>query len=300
MMVHTENPPLMHQKVEPKTRADQDRLLATLAEIAAVDNDFSFSVDPESGEIILGGQGELHLDLKIDNLIRIPGIGLAVGAPQVAYRETIARASEVDYTHKKMSGGTHQFARVKLNLEPLPLDSGVKFNSAFLDAPEIAAFARGVEKGVRSVFVNGVLIGFPMTDMSVTWSDGSIEPNSSTPVAFEIATRAAMKEGCEKAGIQILEPIMAVTTKTPCECTGTVLRNFDSRRGEIIGQEINGLNTVIRAHVPLANMFGYISDLRRLTAGLGTYEMHYSHYAPLPHNTNSGPDDFPPAIGMRA
>ena len=299
-MVHTRNPPLIHQKVEPKTRADQDRLLTTLAEIAAVDSDFSFSVDPESGEIILGGQGELHLDLKIDNLIRIHGIGVAVGAPQVAYRESLARAADIDYTHKKQTGGTGQFARVKLKLEPNETGKGNVFESSIIGGTVPKEFIPGVEKGVKSVWDNGMLIGFPLVDMKVTLYDGAYHDVDSSAIAFEIATRAAMREGCEKGGVKILEPIMDVEVVTPGDFVGSVIGNINSRRGQIRDQQMCGNATVIRAYVPLANMFGYVSDLRRLTAGRGSYEMRYSHYALLPRNVSGGPNDFSPAVGMRA
>jgi elongation factor G len=292
---------LIRQRVEPKTRLDHERLLAALLTIEGADPLFRVSVDPESGEVILKGQSEPHLDNIVDRLIREFNVGVVAGAQQVAYLETLARAADIDYTHKKIFGPTCQFARVKLRLEPLPRDSGNVFESEFVDDPAINKFSAAVRKGVTSVWENGILIGFPMVDTNVTWYDGAFHETDSSPVAFEIATRAAMKEACDKGGVNILEPIMEVVVTTPTEFTGGILRNLDGRRSAILNQRNEGGETAIHAHVPLANMFGYISELARLTNNRADHWMSFSHYQELPRNiSGDDPDKFPPAVGMRA
>ena len=291
-------PALLNMKIEPKTKADSERVLAALDNLTADDPEFSYRVDPESGEIILGAQSELQLDNKIDLLIRVHGSCVIVGAPQVSYRESLARHADIDYTHKKQTGGTRQFARVKLKLEPNEAGGGNVFEATESGAKLPKEFIAGIKKAVNSVWDNGTLIGFPMVNMNVSLCDGDFRDDNSSAVAFEIATRAAMKEGCEKGGVHILEPVMAVTTVTPSEFIGPVLRNFDGRRGKIVKQEVRGGDSIVHSHVPLANMFGYISDLKSLTQGHGTYEMKFDHYAIV--TRAGGPDEFPPAIGMRA
>jgi elongation factor G len=276
--------PVIEMKIEPKTKADQEKMALALNTMSLEDPSFRVSVDPESGETILKGMGELHLDIKVDILKRTYGVEANTGAPQVAYRETLARATEVDYTHKKQTGGTGQFARVKLRLEPNEIGKGNEFASEIIGGSVPKEYIPGVEKGVQSVWDNGVLIGFPMVDMKVTLFDGAFHEVDSSAIAFEIATRAAMKEGCDKGGVKLLEPIMDVEVVTPGEFVGGVIGDINSRRGQIRTQEMRGNATVIRAFVPLANMFGYINTLRSMSTGRAQYTMQFAHYAEVPRN----------------
>ncbi len=276
--------PVINLKIEPKTKADQEKMAIALNTLALEDPSFRVSVDQESGETILKGMGELHLDIKVDILKRTYGVEANVGAPQVAYRETLARKAEVDYTHKKQTGGTGQFARVKLRLEPNETGKGNEFESEIVGGTVPKEYIPGVEKGIKSVWENGVLIGFPLVDMKVTLFDGAYHEVDSSAIAFEIATRSAMKEGCEKGGIKILEPIMDVEVVTPGDFVGGIIGDINSRRGQIKTQEMRGNATVIRANVPLANMFGYVSQLRSMSTGRASYTMQFAHYADVPRN----------------
>jgi elongation factor G len=252
--------------------------------MAIEDPSFRVAVDQESGETILKGMGELHLDIKVDILKRTYGVEANVGAPQVAYRETLARNAEVDYTHKKQTGGTGQFARVKLRLEPQQTGAGNEFEAKIVGGSVPKEYIPGVEKGVQSVWDTGVLIGFPMVDRKVTLYDGAYHEVDSSAIAFEIASRSAMREGCEKGGVKLLEPIMDVEVVTPGEFVGGVIGDINSRRGQIRFQEMRGNATVIRAYVPLANMFGYVSQLRSMSTGRASYTMQFAHYADVPRN----------------
>ena len=276
--------PVINLKIEPKTKADQEKMAIALNTMALEDPSFRVSVDSESGETILKGMGELHLDIKVDILKRTYGVEANVGAPQVAYRETLARATEIDYTHKKQTGGTGQFARVKLRLEPNEIGKGNAFDTAIIGGSVPKEYIPGVEKGVKSVWDNGVLIGFPLVDMKVTLFDGAYHEVDSSAIAFEIATRQAMKDGCEKAGVKILEPVMDVEVVTPGDFVGGIIGDINSRRGQIRTQEMRGNATVIRAYVPLANMFGYVSQLRSQSTGRASYTMQFAHYAEVPRN----------------
>jgi elongation factor G len=276
--------PVIEMKIEPKTKADQEKMAIALSTLALEDPSFRVSVDQESGETILKGMGELHLDIKVDILKRTYGVEANVGAPQVAYRETLARRAEIDYTHKKQTGGTGQFARVKLRLEPNETGKGNEFESEVVGGTVPKEYIPGVEKGVNSVWDNGVLIGFPMVDMKVTLFDGAYHEVDSSAIAFEIAARAAMKEGCDKGGVKLLEPIMDVEVVTPGEFVGGVIGDINSRRGQIRDQQMRGNATVIRAFVPLANMFGYVSQLRSMSTGRASYTMQFAHYADVPRN----------------
>lgn len=276
--------PVIEMKIEPKTKADQEKMAVALSTMALEDPSFRVSVDQESGETILKGMGELHLDIKVDILKRTYNVEANVGAPQVAYRETLARTSEIDYTHKKQTGGTGQFARVKLRLAPNETGKGNEFASEIIGGSVPKEYIPGVEKGVQSVWDNGVLIGFPMVDMKVALFDGAYHEVDSSAIAFEIAARAAMKEGCEKAGVKLLEPIMDVEVVTPGDFVGGVIGDINSRRGQIRNQEMRGNATVIRAFVPLANMFGYVSQLRSMSQGRASYTMQFAHYADVPRN----------------
>jgi elongation factor G len=252
--------------------------------MALEDPSFRVAVDQESGETILKGMGELHLDIKVDILKRTYGVEANVGAPQVAYRESLARATEVDYTHKKQTGGTGQFARIKLKLEPNETGKGNEFESSIVGGTVPKEYLPGVEKGVNSVWDAGVLIGFPLVDMKVTLFDGAFHEVDSSAIAFEIAARQAMKEACEKSGIKILEPIMDVEVTTPGDFVGGIIGDISSRRGQVRSQEMRGNATVIRANVPLANMFGYVSQLRSQSTGRASYTMQFAHYAEVPRN----------------
>ena len=276
--------PVIEMSVEPKTKADQEKMALALYAMALEDPSFRVGVDQESGQTILKGMGELHLDIKVDILKRTHGVEANVGAPQVAYRETLARATDVDHTHKKQTGGTGQFARVKFRLEPNEAGKGNEFESEVIGGTVPKEYIPGVEKGVQSVWDAGVLIGFPMVDMKVTLYDGAFHDVDSSAIAFEIASRNAMKEGCTKAGVKLLEPIMDVEVVTPGDFVGGVIGDINSRRGQIRSQEMRGNATVVRANVPLANMFGYVSQLRSMSQGRAMYTMQFAHYAEVPRN----------------
>jgi elongation factor G len=276
--------PVIEMKIEPKTKADQEKMAIALNTMALEDPSFRVAVDPESGETILKGMGELHLDVKVDILKRTYNVEANTGAPQVAYRETLARSADVDYTHKKQTGGTGQFARVKLKLEPNETGKGNEFSASIVGGSIPKEYIPGVEKGVKSVWDNGILIGFPMVDTKVNLYDGAFHEVDSSAIAFEIATRSAMKEGCEKAGVTILEPAMDVEVVSPGEFVGGIIGDINSRRGQIRTQEMRGNATVIRAYVPLANMFGYINTLRSMSTGRAQYTMQFAHYADVPRN----------------
>jgi elongation factor G len=276
--------PVIEMRVEPRTKADVEKMGLALAKLAAEDPSFRVATDQESGETIIKGMGELHLDIKVDILKRTHKVEVNVGAPQVAYRETIARPSEVDYTHKKQTGGTGQFARVRLRLEPNLPGAGNEFVSKIVGGAVPREYLPGVEKGIRSVWDAGVLIGFPMVDTKVTLLDGAFHEVDSSTIAFEIAARAAMKEGAERSGVKLLEPIMDVEVVTPGDFVGNVIGDINSRRGHVRSQEMRGNATVIRANVPLANMFGYVSQLRSMSQGRAMYTMQFAHYAEVPRN----------------
>ena len=276
--------PVINLKIEPKTKADQEKMAIALNTMAVEDPSFRVTIDQESGETILKGMGELHLDIKVDILKRTYNVEANVGQPQVAYRETLARPADIDYTHKKQTGGTGQFARVKLKLEPNETGKGNVFESTIVGGAVPREYIPGVEKGVQGVWDSGVLIGFPIVDMKVTLHDGAFHEVDSSAIAFEIATRSAMKEGCEKGGIKILEPVMDVEVVTPGDFVGSIIGDINSRRGQIRNQEMRGNATVIRAYVPLANMFGYVSQLRSMSTGRASYTMQFAHYADVPRN----------------
>jgi len=276
--------PVINMMVEPKSKADQEKMGVALAKLATEDPSFRVNTDPESGETIIRGMGELHLEIKVDILRRTHGVEVATGAPQVAYRETLARMAEIDYTHKKQTGGSGQFARVKLRLEPQEAGSGNEFDADIVGGVVPKEYIPGVEKGVKSVWDTGVLIGFPLVDTKVTLFDGAFHEVDSSAIAFEVASRQAMREGCQKAGVKLLEPIMDVEVVTPGDFVGGVIGDINSRRGQIRNQEMRGNATVVRAHVPLANMFGYVSQLRSMSQGRASYTMQFAHYAEVPRN----------------
>ena len=274
--------PVIEIAVEPKSKADQEKLGVALAKLASEDPSFTVSTDHESGQTILKGMGELHLDIKIDILKRTYKVEANIGAPQVAYRESLGRRAEIDYTHKKQTGGTGQFARVKLVFEPGEPGSGFVFESAIVGGAVPKEYVPGVQKGIESAKDNGLLAGFPLIDFKATLIDGAFHDVDSSVLAFEIASRAAFKELREKGGPKLLEPIMAVEVVTPEEYLGSVIGDLNGRRGQIQGQDVRGNAIVLNAFVPLANMFGYVNNLRGMSQGRAAFTMQYDHYDPVP------------------
>jgi elongation factor G len=274
--------PVIEIAVEPKSKADQEKLGVALSKLAAEDPSFRVSTDQESGQTILKGMGELHLDIKIDILKRTYKVEANVGAPQVAYREKITRRTEIDYTHKKQTGGSGQFARVKFIIEPNEPGAGYEFDSKIVGGSVPKEYIPGVEKGLESVLGSGVLAGFPVVDLKVQLIDGAYHEVDSSALAFEIASRAALREGLQKGHSVLLEPIMKVEVVTPEDYTGSVIGDLNSRRGQIQGQDMRGNAVVINAMVPLANMFGYVNTLRSMTQGRATYTMQFDHYEEVP------------------
>jgi elongation factor G len=274
--------PLIEVSIEPKSKADQEKLGVTLAKLAAEDPSFRVSTDQESGQTILKGMGELHLDIKVDILKRTYKVEANIGAPQVAYREKISKQVTKDYTHKKQTGGSGQFARIKIVCEPLPPGGGFVFENKVVGGNVPKEYVPGVEKGLESVLGSGVLAGFPVVDLKVTLIDGAYHDVDSSALAFEIAARAALKEALREAGPILLEPIMKVEVVTPEDYTGAVIGDLNSRRGQIQGQDMRGNANVVNAMVPLANMFGYVNNLRSMSQGRATFTMQFDHYADVP------------------
>jgi elongation factor G len=276
--------PVIEIAIEPKSKADQEKLGVALAKLAAEDPSFRVSTDVESGQTILKGMGELHLDIKVDILKRTYKVDASIGAPQVAYREKITRPTTVDYTHKKQTGGSGQFARVKIVAEPLPPGGGFVFENKVVGGSVPKEFVPGVEKGLESVLGSGVLAGFPVVDLQVSLIDGASHDVDSSALAFEIASRSALREALQKAGPVLLEPIMKVEVVTPEDYTGSVIGDLNSRRGQIQGQDMRGNANVVNAMVPLANMFGYVNTLRSMSQGRATFTMQFDHYEQVPNN----------------
>jgi elongation factor G len=274
--------PVIEIAIEPKTKADQEKMGMALVRLAQEDPSFRVTTDQESGQTILKGMGELHLEIKVDILKRTYKIDANVGAPQVAYRETITKPADIDYTHKKQTGGSGQFARVKMHFEPLPPGSGFSFDSKVIGGSVPKEYIPGVEKGVKGSLDSGVLAGFPVIDFKVELTDGAYHEVDSSALAFEIAARAAMKEGLAKASPKLLEPIMKVEVVTPRDYMGDVIGDLNSRRGRITGQDQRGNAEVINAMVPLANMFGYVNTLRSMSQGRAQYSMTFDHYEQVP------------------
>ncbi|WEK58714.1 MAG: elongation factor G [Candidatus Brevundimonas phytovorans] len=276
--------PVIEISVEPKTKADQEKLGVALAKLASEDPSFTVSTDHESGQTILKGMGELHLDIKIDILRRTYKVDATIGAPQVAYRESLGRKVDIDYTHKKQTGGTGQFARVMLTFEPGEPGSGFVFENAIVGGAVPKEYIPGVEKGLTAIKENGLLAGFPLIDFKATLTDGKYHDVDSSVLAFEIAARAAFRELKEKGSPKLLEPIMAVEVVTPEEYLGSVIGDLNGRRGMIQGQDMRGNAIVINAFVPLANMFGYVNTLRGMSQGRAQFTMQYDHYEPVPQH----------------
>jgi elongation factor G len=279
--------PVIEIAIEPKSKADQEKLGVALAKLAAEDPSFRVSTDHESGQTILKGMGELHLDIKVDILRRTYKVDANIGAPQVAFREKITKKAEVDYTHKKQTGGTGQFARVKFIVEPGEPGSGFVFESKVVGGSVPKEYIPGVEKGLNSVLGAGVVAGFPVVDVKVQLVDGAYHDVDSSALAFEIASRAAFRDALQKGKSVLLEPIMKVECVTPEDYTGSVIGDLNSRRGQIQGQDMRGNANVINAMVPLMNMFGYVNNLRSMSQGRATFSMSFDHYAEAPANVSA-------------
>jgi elongation factor G len=276
--------PVIEIAIEPKSKADQEKLGTALAKLVAEDPSFRVSTDQESGQTIIKGMGELHLDIKVDILKRTYKVEANIGAPQVAYRERITRPVTIDYTHKKQTGGSGQFAQVKIVAEPLPPGGGFEFENEIVGGAVPKEYIPGVEKGLESVLGSGVLAGFPVVDLKVALIDGRYHDVDSSALAFEIAARAALREALQKGGSVLLEPIMKVEVVTPEDYTGSVIGDLNSRRGQIQGQDMRGNANVITAMVPLANMFSYVNNLRSMSQGRATFTMQFDHYEQVPQN----------------
>ena len=276
--------PVIEIAVEPKSKADQEKMGLALQRLAAEDPSFRVETDLESGQTIMKGMGELHLDILVDRMRREFKVEANIGAPQVAYRETISQPAEIDYTHKKQTGGTGQFARIKLQINPTEPGEGYTFESKIVGGAVPKEYIPGVEKGIKSVMDSGPLAGFPVIDFKVALVDGAFHDVDSSVLAFEIASRAAMREGLKKAGAKLLEPIMKVEVVTPEEYTGSIIGDLTSRRGMVRGQDSRGNANVIDAMVPLANMFGYINNLRSMSSGRAVFTMQFDHYDAVPQN----------------
>jgi elongation factor G len=274
--------PVIEIAIEPKSKADQEKLGVALAKLVAEDPSFRVSTDQESGQTILKGMGELHLDIKVDILKRTYKVEANIGAPQVAYREKITRAATVDHTHKKQTGGSGQFARIKIVAEPTEPGKVFEFVNKVVGGAVPKEYVPGVEKGLESVLGAGVLAGFPVVDLKVTLIDGAYHDVDSSALAFEIAARAALREALQKGGSVLLEPIMKVEVVTPEDYTGGVIGDLNSRRGHIQGQDMRGNANVINAMVPLANMFSYVNTLRSMSQGRATFTMQFDHYEQVP------------------
>ena len=274
--------PVIEIAIEPKSKADQEKLGLALQKLAAEDPSFRVSTAQESGQTILKGRGELHLDIKVDILKRTYKVDANIGAPQVAYRERLGRKTEIDYTHKKQTGGTGQFARVKIIFEPNEPGAGNEFESKIVGGAVPKEYIPGVDKGIQSVTTSGILAGFPVVELKATLIDGAFHDVDSSVLAFEIASRAATREALQKGGSVLLEPIMKVEVVTPEEYTGFVIGDLNSRRGQIQGQDMRANAVVINAMVPLANMFGYVNQLRSGTQGRASYTMLFDHYEQVP------------------
>jgi elongation factor G len=274
--------PVIEVAVEPKTKGDQEKMATALGRLAQEDPSFQVASDPESGQTVIKGMGELHLEILVDRMKREFKVDANVGAPQVAYRETITRQAEIDYTHKKQTGGSGQFARIKVVFEPLDAGEGFVFENAVTGGAVPKEFVPGVEKGLQSARESGVIAGFPVIDFKATLVDGASHDVDSSVLAFEIASRAAFRDGVVKAAPVLLEPVMRVEVVTPDEYMGDIIGDLQSRRGVPQSMDQRGNARVITAMVPLANMFGYINTLRSMSQGRAQYTMHFDHYERVP------------------
>jgi elongation factor G len=279
--------PVIEVAVEPKTKADQEKMGVALSRLAAEDPSFRVSSDPESGQTVIKGMGELHLEILVDRMKREFKVEANVGAPQVAYRETISKLADIDYTHKKQTGGSGQFARVKIRFSPFVPDedtpvSGFIFDSKIVGGNVPREFIPGVEKGLNSAMEAGVLAGFPVINVKAELYDGASHDVDSSVMAFEIAARAAFREGMRQAGPKLLEPVMRVEVVTPEDYMGDIIGDLNSRRGQVSDMDQRGNARVVTATVPLANMFGYVNTLRSMSQGRAQYTMHFDQYVEVP------------------
>jgi elongation factor G len=275
--------PVIEVAVEPKSKADQEKMGIALSRLAQEDPSFRVASDAESGQTVIKGMGELHLDIIVDRMKREFKVEANVGAPQVAYRETITRRAEIDYTHKKQTGGSGQFARVKIVFQPQEDKAkGNEFVSSIVGGSVPREYIPGVEKGLMSAMETGILVGFPVINVHAQLVDGAYHDVDSSVMAFEIAARAAFREGMEKAGPSLLEPIMKVEVVTPEEYMGDIIGDLNSRRGQVAGMDSRGNARVVDAMVPLANMFGYVNTLRSMSQGRAQYSMQFDHYDQVP------------------
>ena len=274
--------PVIEIAVEPRTKADQEKLGTALNRLADEDPSFRVTSDPESGQTIIKGMGELHLEVLVDRMKREFKVDANVGAPQVAYRETISKQAEIDYTHKKQTGGSGQFARVKIVFEPTEPGGGYEFESAVVGGSVPREYIPGVEKGLDGSRDSGILAGFPVIDFKAKLIDGASHDVDSSVLAFEIAARAAFREAMERGGPKLLEPVMRVEVVTPEEYMGDIIGDLNSRRGQVGSMDTRGNARVIDSMVPLANMFGYVNTLRSMSQGRATYSMHFDHYDEVP------------------
>ena len=274
--------PVISIAIEPKTKADQEKMGTALNRLAAEDPSFRVKSDEESGQTIISGMGELHLDILVDRMKREFNVEANIGAPQVAYRETITQEAEIDYIHKKQTGGAGQFARVKILFEPNPEGEDFLFESKIVGGNVPKEYIPGVEKGIQSVMDSGTVAGFPMLGVKATLLDGAYHDVDSSVLAFEIAARAAFREGAQKTGAKLLEPIMKVEVVTPEDYMGDIIGDLSSRRGQVAGTEARGIDQVINAMVPLANMFKYVDSLRSMSQGRAQYTMIFGHYEQVP------------------
>ena len=279
--------PVIEIAIEPKSKADQEKLGVALTKLATEDPSFRVSTDQESGQTILKGMGELHLDIKVDILKRTYKVDANIGAPQVAFREKITQRVEHSYTHKKQTGGSGQFAAIKILCEPTALGTPFEFVDEIVGGAVPKEYIPGVEKGLESVLGSGVLAGFPVVDLKVTLTDGKYHDVDSSALAFEICARQCLREALQKGKPVLLEPIMKVEVVTPEDYTGSVIGDLNSRRGQIQGQDMRGNANVINAMVPLMNMFGYVNNLRSMSQGRATFTMQFDHYAELPANVSA-------------
>jgi elongation factor G len=274
--------PVIEVAVEPKTKSDQEKMGVALNRLAQEDPSFRVSSDFESGQTIIKGMGELHLEILVDRMKREFKVDANVGAPQVAYRETITKSAEVDYTHKKQTGGSGQFARVKITFEPGEPGSGFQFDDTVVGGNVPKEFIPGVQKGLASAVENGIIAGFPMIDVKATLTDGASHDVDSSVMAFEIAARAAFREGVAKASPKLLEPMMRVEVVTPDDYLGDIIGDLNSRRGNVSGMDQRANARIVNAMVPLANMFGYVNTLRSMSQGRAQFSMFFDHYAQVP------------------
>jgi elongation factor G len=273
--------PVIQLAVEPKSTADQEKMSLALSKLASEDPSFRVS-SSENGQTNIAGMGELHLEILVDRMKREFKVEANVGAPEVAYRETITSNAEVDYTHKKQSGGAGQFARVKIVFEPGESGSGFVFDSKIVGGAVPKEFIPGVEKGIKQIMDTGVVAGYPMIDFKATLIDGAFHDVDSSVLAFEIAAKAAFREGMPQAGAKLLEPMMKVEVITPEEYMGDIIGDLNSRRGAVQSMEPRGNAQVVTASVPLAEMFGYVNTLRSMSQGRAQYSMEFENYAQVP------------------